>query len=100
MHTTYLALAAALASGLYGIEQQLQPHAQVKGNAYDQTHDSSLALPTTLWDAAQRFKQSQAARRYFGDEFVEHFAMTREWEEKEYRKHVSDWELKRYFEII
>jgi glutamine synthetase len=96
----YLALAAALASGLYGIEQQLQPHAQVKGNAYDQTHDSSLALPTTLWDAAQRFKQSQAARSSFGDEFVDHFAMTREWEEKEYRKHVSDWELKRYFEII
>jgi glutamine synthetase len=36
----------------------------------------------------------------FGDEFVEHFAASREWEEREYRRHVSDWELDRYFEII
>ena len=96
----YLALAAALASGLYGIKEQLKPHEAVVGDAYQQSHDSCLALPKTLWDAAQRFKHSQPARDYFGDEFVEHFAMTREWEEKEYRKHVSDWELKRYFEII
>ena len=54
----------------------------------------------TLWDAAQRLKGSQAARELFGDAFVEHFAASREWEEREYRRHVSDWELDRYFEII
>ncbi|ABZ78415.1 glutamine synthetase catalytic region [Shewanella halifaxensis HAW-EB4] len=96
----YLALAAALASGLYGIEHQLTPQAQVKGNAYEQTHDESLALPCTLWDAAQRFRGSKAAKQCFGEPFVEHFAISREWEEREFRKHVSDWEMQRYFEII
>jgi len=96
----YLALAAALASGLYGIENKLEPADQVIGNAYDQSHPKQLSLPTSLMESATRFKHSQVARALFGDEFVEHYAATREWEEREYRKHVSDWELKRYFEII
>ncbi|PKG56173.1 glutamine synthetase family protein [Shewanella sp. GutDb-MelDb] len=96
----YLALAAALASGLYGIEHELEPQAQVKGNAYEQSHDASLALPATLWDATQRFKQSSAAKSCFGETFVEHYAISREWEEREFRKHVTDWEMERYFEII
>ncbi|ABV37139.1 conserved hypothetical protein [Shewanella sediminis HAW-EB3] len=96
----YLALAAALASGLYGIEHKLEPGEQVKGNAYEQSHDASIALPSTLWDATQRFKQSSAAERLFGKSFVEHYAISREWEEREFRKHVSDWEMERYFEII
>jgi len=96
----YLTLSAALASGLYGIRQKLEPEAQVIGNAYEQVHPEHLKLPTTLWDATQRLKSSNAARECFGDEFVDHFAITREWEEREYRKHVSDWEMNRYFEII
>jgi peptide chain release factor 3 len=43
---------------------------------------------------------SSAARELFGDEFVEHYAATRQWEEREFRKAVTDWELARYFEII
>ena len=96
----YLALAAALASGIYGIEQKLEPLAQVKGNAYEQQQSPEIALPRTLFEAAGRFKQSDIAKELFGGEFVEHFAATREWEERAYRKHVSDWELERYFEII
>lgn len=96
----YLALAAALGAGLYGIEQGWEPEAQVKGNAYEQKHPEHLALPQTLWDSAQAFKTSEAARALFGDAFVEHYAASREWEEREFRKHVTDWELERYFEII
>ena len=55
---------------------------------------------TTLWDAAQALKRSAAARTLFGDTFVDHFAATREWEEREFRRHVTDWEMERYFEII
>lgn len=95
----YLAIAAALASGLYGIENELELGAPVTGNAYGQEAPAKLRLPATLWDAAQRFKASKAARTAFGDAFVDHFAATREWEEREFRKHVSDWELARYFEI-
>ncbi|GAL02387.1 glutamine synthetase family protein [Photobacterium aphoticum] len=72
----------------------------IEGNAYSQRHASELALPRSLWDATQRFKHSDAAKQLFGNDFVEHFAASREWEEQECRKHVSDWELNRYFEII
>lgn len=96
----YLALAAAIGSGLYGIEHELQPESEVTGNSYEQTHNKELALPRTLWDAAQLLKNSQAAVALFGSEFVEHFAATREWEEREFRRHITDWELDRYFEII
>ena len=96
----YLTTAAALASGLYGIEQRWEPEPEVKGNAYEQQHAEHLALPTTLWGAAQSLKSSTAARECFGDLFVDHFAASREWEEREFRKHITDWELERYFEII
>lgn len=96
----YIILAAALGSGLWGIENKIEPETPVVGNAYDRKWPARLALPRTLWDAAQRLKTSKAARDLFGDGFVDHFAATREWEEREFRKHISDWELERYFEII
>lgn len=96
----YLALAAALGSGLYGIENELEPETEIKGNSYTQVHDETLALPRTLWEAAQRLRSSTAANALFGSEFVEHFAASREWEEREFRRHITDWELDRYFEII
>lgn len=96
----YLALAAAIGSGLYGIEHQIDPEAEIKGNSYEQSHSPELALPRTLWDAAQMLRKSRAARELFGQEFVEHFAASREWEEREFRRHITDWELDRYFEII
>jgi glutamine synthetase len=96
----YLALAAGLASGLYGIENEIEPGKPVEGNAYAQAQPKQLALPRSLWEAAQRLKASKAAREVFGDDFVDHFAATREWEEREFRKAVTSWELERYFEII
>jgi glutamine synthetase len=96
----YLALAAAIASGLAGIEQDLSPSEPVTGNAYEEDFPPSLALPTTLWDASQQFRKSAVAQDWFGTNFVEHFAATREWEEREFRRHITDWEMQRYFEII
>ncbi len=96
----YIVLAAVIASGLWGIENKAEIEAMVTGNAYEQTFAENLNLPTTLWDATQKFKQSTIARDYFGDEFVNHFSASREWEEREFRKHISQWELDRYFEII
>lgn len=96
----YIALAAAISAGLYGIEKKLSLSAPVEGNAYAQKFPVKLQLPATLWDAAQRLKASKAMRVALGDAFVAHFAATREWEEREFRKHITDWELARYFEII
>ncbi len=96
----YIILSAVIASGLWGIKNKLEPEPFVEGNAYEQSFPAAMQLPATLWDAAQRFKSSTVAREYFGDVFVEHYAATREWEEREFRKHISQWELERYFEII
>jgi len=97
---TYLALAAGLASGLWGMENKIGSEEPVIGNAYDKTLPKRHNLPSTLWDAAQNLKKSNAVRDLFGDTFVDHFAATREWEKREFRKHISDWEMDRYFEII
>jgi glutamine synthetase len=96
----YVILAAALASGLWGIENRVELPEPVRGNAYDQKFPKKLQFPATLWEAAQRLKKSAVARDWFGDAFVDHYAATREWEEREFRKHISDWEMERYFEII
>jgi glutamine synthetase len=96
----YIALAAAIGSGLWGMENRIEPDAPVEGNAYAAETAPERALPPTLWEAAQRLKASEAARDLFGDAFVDHYAATREWEEKEARKAITDWQLARYFEII
>ena len=96
----YVALAAAIGSGLWGIDQQAEPGPALVGNAYEQAIGDEQRLPATLWEAAQRLRGSPAARALFGDSFVDHYAATREWEEREARKAVTDWQLARYFEII
>ncbi|HEX5183314.1 MAG TPA: hypothetical protein VFW19_09210 [Allosphingosinicella sp.] len=96
----YIALAAAIGSGLWGMEHRIEPDAPIEGNAYALDPPPERRLPATLWDAAQRLRGSKAARALFGDEFVDHCAATREWEEREARKAVTDWQLARYFEII
>ena len=96
----YLALAAALGSGLWGIEHGLEPGAPTAGNAYELGVRAGPALPATLWEGAQALRGSGAARELFGAGFVEHFAATREWEERAFRGSVTSWELERYFEGI
>jgi glutamine synthetase len=95
----YLAVAAALASGLYGIEKKLElPSQPIQGNGY--RDESATRLPSTLHDSATRLAESRIARELFGAPFVEHFANTRLWEWRQYQAAVSSWELERYFEII
>jgi glutamine synthetase len=96
----YIALAAAIGSGLWGIENRIEPDAPIEGNAYAHEHPPHRRLPATLYEAADRLLASKPAHALFGSEFVEHFAATRHWEEREFRKAITDWELARYFEII
>ena len=96
----YIALACAIGSGLWGIENRIDPGAPIKGNAYEIKTSSHRPLPRTLYEAAERLEASGAARELFGDAFVEHYAATRKWEEREFRKAITDWEMARYFEII
>jgi glutamine synthetase len=96
----YLALAAAIASGLHGIENTIDPGEPILGNAYDLDLAFEQQLPRTLEDAGGLLGKSRVARDWFGDTFVDHFVASRDWEVREARKHVSDWELSRYFELI
>ena len=95
----YLAMSACLAAGLYGIKNklELQQHATI-GNGYRDY--SNGTIPTTLIEATINMKESPIAKEILGDIFVDHFCMTREWEWKQHLKSVTDWEMKRYFEII
>jgi glutamine synthetase len=95
----YLAIAACLASGLYGIEKNMtlqQP--ETKGNGYTDLRFGKL--PANLFEATKAMKLGEVANTLFGETFVQHFCGTREWEWRQHAKAVTDWELKRYFEII
>ena len=95
----YLAMSAALASGLYGIKHKLPlTIPPVQGNGYLDKSNGSIA--SNLYEAAIAMKNSNLAKELFGDTFTEHFTNTRIWEWRQFSKHVTDWELKRYFEII
>ncbi|MDZ4713869.1 MAG: glutamine synthetase [Cytophagales bacterium] len=95
----YLAMAAAVGSGLYGIRKKLKlKQPATIGNGYaDFTHG---VLPGTLEDATRHMKDSPLAAEMLGKGFVDHFVHTREWEWRQHLKPVTDWEMKRYFEII
>jgi len=73
----YIALAAALGAGLYGIAHELEPTEMVTGNAYEQDQPEQLSLPGDLATAAATLRGSAAAREFFGTEFVEHYAASR-----------------------
>lgn len=95
----YLAMAGCLASGLYGIRNELKLTIPATiGNGYADKKNG--VLPGNLWESAQAMKRSAVARELFGDAFVDHFTGTREWEWRQFSKEVTDWELKRYLEII
>jgi glutamine synthetase len=95
----YLALAASIGAGVWGIEHELPLEAPpVEGSAY-MVKDAER-LPRTLQEATQRLSQSKVAREILGEELVDHFVRTREWEWRQFQDAVTDWELRRYFEVI
>ena len=85
---------------LLDFEHRIEPDEPITGNAYARKLPAKRQLPRTLSEAAERLAHSKAAHELFGAPFVAHFAASREWEERECRRMVSDWELARYFEII
>ena len=68
------------------------------GNGY---HNKKMGvLPANLMKATEKMANSDIANQLFGEAFVDHFTKTREWEWRQFASQVTDWELKRYFEII
>jgi glutamine synthetase len=95
----FLAMAASLASGLYGIKNNLKLDVvPTEGNGYKDIRNGKLA--TNLKEATALMRNSEIANSLFGEAFVDHFTRTRDWEWRQFSKHVTDWELKQYFEVI
>ncbi len=95
----YLAMAAVIAAGLHGVERGLKLTTPPITGTNQGAEDTPRA-PRSLIRSTQNFKLSTIARDWFGDTFVDHFAATREWEHRQWQDAVTDWELKRYLEII
>jgi glutamine synthetase len=95
----YLAMAAVIAAGLHGVEKGLKLTAPpITGT--NQGAENIPRAPRSLLETTKNFRASDIARDWLGDTFVDHFAATREWEHRQWQDAVTDWELKRYFEII
>ena len=94
----YLAMAAVIAAGLDGIEKGLKLGEPISGTNGGAEHIARA--PRTLIETTRIFEKSAIARDWLGDAFVDHFAATRDWEWRQWLDGVTDWELKRYFEII
>jgi glutamine synthetase len=93
----YLALAATVAGGLYGIENQIEPADAFIGNGYE----SDLPrIPHTLVDAIAAFEQSDVARAAFGEQAHFHLLHMAKQEWAEFNRAVTDWELRRNFERL
>jgi glutamine synthetase len=93
----YLAFAATIASGMWGIRNRVEPPEMFVGNAYEAK--DVPRVPTSLHEAIEAFRGSQVAREAFGDFVFEHLLNTAEQEQIIFdNQAVTDWELARYFE--
>lgn len=94
----YLTYAAALAAGLAGIEQRLEPPAMHEGDVY-QAH-LVPSVPMSLREATELFASSRFTAEAFGADVVQHYAHFFRTEQQAYDRAVTDWERRRYFERI
>ena len=92
----YLAFAALLAAGLAGVEQKLELEGAYVGDAYQ--GKALREVPKTLREATDLMDGSKMLRDAFGDNVIDHYLHTAKWEQFEYDRRITDWELKRGFE--
>lgn len=92
----YLAMAALLAAGIDGIEKKMALEPAFTGDAY--SAKDVREIPRTLRSAAVALNGSAMLRQAFGDDVVEHYVRAAEWEQEEYDRKITDWEVARGFE--
>ena len=93
----YLAVAALIAAGLHGVEQELELEDEFVGNAYASDRPT---VPTTLREAAELLEASEIARSAFGQEVVDHYLNAAKVELTAFDAAVTDWEKVRGFERL
>ncbi len=92
----YLAFAALLAAGMGGIENKLELEPAFVGDAYG--GEKLREIPTTLRAAAAELSNSKMLRAAMGDDVINHYTRAAEWEQEEFDRQVTDWEINRGFE--
>ena len=92
----YLGQAALLAAGIAGIEGKMELDDPVSGDAY--ASEDVAEIPRTLRAATDTLRGSKMLRKALGDAVVDHYTRAAEWEQEEFDRAVTDWELKRGFE--
>lgn len=92
----YLAYSGLIIAGLAGIDEGLSLVAPYEGDAYAGAHLAEV--PKTLRDAAEAMRGSALLRKALGDDVVDHYCRTADWEQFEYDRRITDWELMRGFE--
>jgi glutamine synthetase len=93
----YVAIAACLAGGLYGIEHKLELPDDYGGDAYATNQFESA--PQSLDEALDLLERSEAAQEMFGEDFIRYYVIMKRFEVEKYRLQVSDWEVRRYAEM-
>jgi glutamine synthetase len=96
----YLAAAAALAGGLHGIENEIEPPEISDCDVYALPSGTVPTLPRTLEQATECLAASQTARDWLGDDFVAHFVAMKRAECEQHMRAVTDWEIARYLEAL
>jgi len=91
----YLAFAALLAAGLYGIEEKLELKPAFEGNAYESDVER---FPHALREAIDRLESSIVARRLLGDDVIDHYLNYARTEQELFDKTVTGYERERMFE--
>lgn len=92
----YLAQAAMLAAGIKGIEEKLELPSAFSGDAYEDT--TSAHIPRNLRDAKDALNRSDMLRAAMGDDVIDHYTRAAQWEQEEFDRTVTDWEIARGFE--
>jgi glutamine synthetase len=93
----YLAFAATIGAGLYGLEHKIEPPAIFEGNAYQ---SNAPSVPKSLPEAVEALSKSKVAREIFGEEVVAHYLRAARAEQAAFERAVTCWERERYFERI
>jgi glutamine synthetase len=92
----YLAQAAMLAAGIKGIEEKLELPSAFSGDAYEDT--TSAHIPRNLRDAKDALNGSDMLRAAMGHDVIDHYTRAAQWEQEEFDRTVTDWEIARGFE--